>query len=224
MAAYDDAKGEFAALTEDHKKSPLALYQLASYYYRLGLFRECIEAAAVLIDGAKIQTYDTPKYIASLRYPIAYYDLVLPSAQKYKLDPLLVFSLIRQESLYQGFVTSYAQAQGLMQIIPSTGQYIAQKLKWPNYSNSDLYRPYINVQFGIYYLAEQLQTFDNNPYAALAAYNGGPGNSAEWLRISNGDPDLFIQAISFEETQLYVSRIYEQYEVYRAVYGAKSTP
>jgi len=219
--AYEDAKGEFAALTEDNKKNPLALYQLASFYYRSGLYRECIETAAVLIDGANIQTYDAPKYIASLRYPIAYYDLVLPTAQKYGVDPLLVFSVIRQESLFQGFATSYAQAQGLMQIIPSTGTYIAQKLNWPNYQNSELYRPFVNVPFGIYYLAEQLRTFDGNVYAALAAYNGGPGNSADWLRISNGDPDLFLQAVSYDETKLYITRIYEQYEVYRAVYGTK---
>ena len=108
-----------------------------------------------------------------------------------------------------------------MQVIPSTGMYIAEKLRWPNYQNSDLYRPFINIPFGMYYLYEHLQTFNQNVYAALAAYNGGPGNSATWLRISNGDPDLFVQAIEFAETQTYIRRIYEQYDVYRLIYGVQ---
>jgi len=221
LAAYDEAKGEFAALTQDNETNPLALYQLASYYYKIGLYREAINASSKLIDSAKAQTANVPKAIAALRYPTAYYDLVLPAAQKYNVDPLLVFSLIRQESLFEGIATSYAAAQGLMQIIPDTGAYIARKLQWPDYQNSDIYKPYVNVQFGVYYLYEQLQTFDGNVYAALAGYNAGPGSSAEWFRISNGDPDLFVQAISYTETQNYVRRIYEHYEVYSAIYAAK---
>jgi soluble lytic murein transglycosylase len=77
------------------------------------------------------------------------------------------------------------------------------------------------VTFGVYYLKEQLDTFDNNVYAALAAYNAGPGASSEWYKISNGDPDLFIQAISYDQTQTYVRRIYEQYETYASIYATK---
>jgi soluble lytic murein transglycosylase len=221
VAAVDEAKGEFRSLRDDSEKNPLAMYQLASYFYRIGLYREAIETTAKLLDNANINVLDAPKAIAALRYPIAYYDLVLPATQRFGVDPLLAFSLIRQESLFEGAATSYAAAQGLMQIIPDTAQYIAYKLEWPNFQNNDVYKPYINVTFGVFYLKEQLDTFDGNVYAALAAYNGGPANSAEWFRISNGDPDLFIQAISYDETQTYVRRIYEQYEVYARVYGAK---
>ncbi|PJF36962.1 MAG: hypothetical protein CUN49_02680 [Candidatus Thermofonsia Clade 1 bacterium] len=221
VGAYDEAKAEFSALTEAYSQNPLALYQLASYYYRIGHYREAINAAAKLIDGSGQPVTQVPKYIAALRYPIAYADLVLPAAQQYGVDPLLVFSVIRQESLFQSAATSSAQAQGLMQIIPTTGSYIASKLGRRDYQNSDLYRPHINVPFGVYYLYEQLQAFNGNVYAALAAYNGGPGNSATWLRISGGDPDLFLQAITFSETRTYVRRIYEQYAVYAAIYAAR---
>lgn len=221
VAAFDEAIQEFIALIDDNELNPLALYQVATYCYEIGLYREAINAAAKLLDGAKVPTERAPRFIASLRFPIAYFDLVLPQAEQYGVDPLLVFSLIRQESLFEGLATSSAQAQGLMQVIPSTGQYIAAKLQWPGYQNSDLYRPHVNVAFGVYYLYEQLQTFDGNVYAALAAYNGGPGNSAQWFRASNGDPDLFLQAITFDETRLYVRRIYEQYHTYRAIYGVE---
>jgi peptidoglycan lytic transglycosylase len=221
LVANNEAIGEFDSLTQDNESNPAALYQLATYYYKIGLYRQAIETTAKLLDGAKIQTADAPKAIAALRFPIAYYDLVLSASQTYNVDPLLVFSVIRQESLFQGAATSYAAAQGLMQIIPSTGEYIARSLNWPDYQNSDIYRPYVNVNFGVFYLHEQLETFDGNVYAALAAYNAGPGYSSEWYRISNGDPDLFLQAISIDQTQTYVRRIYEQYATYTAIYGAQ---
>jgi soluble lytic murein transglycosylase len=200
------------------------LYQLAGYFYQIGLYREAISTAEILLNGSRTPIGKAPRTIAALAYPIAYYDLVLPGAQKYGVDPLLVFSVIRQESLFQSYAQSSALAQGLMQIIPDTGSYIAQKLAWADYQNSDLFRPFININFGIYYLKENLDRFKGSTYAALAAYNGGPASSDEWMRISGGDPDLFLQAIDYDETQTYVRKIYEQYNAYAAVYGIRSAP
>ena len=221
VAAYDEARGEFDSLTADNEKNPLALYQLASYYYRIGLYRTAITTAATLLDGAKILTTNAPKYIAALRFPIAYYDVVLPAAEKFKVDPLLIFTIIRQESLFEATATAAAGEKGLMQIIPSTGLYISQKLAWPNFQNSDLFRPFVNIPFGTFYLHDQLETFNGNVYATIGGYNAGPQASKEWLRISNGDPDLYVQAISIDSTQGYVRRAYEQYEMYALIYGAK---
>lgn len=219
VAAYDEAREEFETLRENVQDDPLATYQLAHYFAQLGLYRSSIEAAANVIIAAGVSTYDAPSYLARLRYPIHYADLVLPNAELYGLDPLLVFSLIRQESLYQSFATSYAYAQGLMQIIPDTGQWVADKLEWPNYQNSDVYRPYINVRFGTYYLRWVLDYVDNTPYAALAGYNGGPQSALNWLGISGKDIDKFVETITFPETRTYVIRIYEQYDIYRYLYG-----
>ncbi|MEW6579551.1 MAG: tetratricopeptide repeat protein [Chloroflexota bacterium] len=217
--AYEAAEKEFDALLSDVEGDPLALYQLALYLRDLRLYRLSIAAAARLIDAARIDTMQAPGAIARLRYPAYYRDLVLPAAAEHNLDPLLVFALIRQESLFEGFATSYAAAQGLMQIIPDTGQWIALQLGWRDYQNSDVYRPYVNVAFGTYYLRYVMDSLDGLPYAALAGYNGGPGNAAQWLSISGPDLDLFVQTISFDETRTYVRRIYEQYSIYRALYG-----
>lgn len=219
LAAYDDARDEFETLRENHEGDPLATYQLAHYFAQIGLYRTSIEAAAVLLINAGVDTLSAPRYIARLRYPIHYADLVLPAAEKYDLDPLIVFSLIRQESLFQSFATSTAAAQGLMQIIPDTGAWVAEQLGWPNYTNNDVYRPYVNVEFGTYYLDWTLGVVENLPYAALAGYNGGPGNAQEWLSIAGADLDRFVQTIGFDETRTYVTRIYEQYDIYRALYG-----
>jgi soluble lytic murein transglycosylase len=222
LAAYDEARGEYETLRQQVADDPLATYQLAHYFAEIGHYRASIEAAASLIISAGVSTFDAPGYIARLRYPIHYDDLVLPNAELNQLDPLLVFSLIRQESLFQSFATSFAAAQGLMQIIPSTGQDIANQLNWPDYQNSDVYRPYVNVHFGTYYLRWVMDNFvDQVDYAALAGYNGGPGNAQTWLGISGPDIDRFVQTVTFDETRRYVTRIYEQYNVYRYLYGVE---
>jgi soluble lytic murein transglycosylase len=106
-----------------------------------------------------------------------------------------------------------------MQIIPPTGQEIAGELDWPeNYTTSDLYRPIVNVRFGVDYLDKQRSSFDGDMYAALAAYNGGPGNSAAWQKLAEGDPDLFLEVIRFSETRTYIRSIYEIFSIYRRIY------
>ena len=108
-----------------------------------------------------------------------------------------------------------------MQIIPSTGEEIAGNLSWPNYQNSDLYRPYVNVIFGTWYLSWIMGLVEDYPYAALSGYNGGPGNAMTWLESSGNDIDRFVQTVAFDETQRYVTRIYQQYDVYRHLYGVE---
>jgi len=220
VADFQAAKNEFGSLREAYANDALATYQLAVYFKDLGLYRTSIEAAAALVNLAGVDNFTAPRYLVRLRYPTYYSDLILPATQEYGVDPLLIFALIRQESLYEGFATSFAAAQGLMQVIPATGYEINSKLNWPpNYQNSDLYRPYVNVRYGVWYLSWVMGLVEGQPYAALAGYNGGPGNAMEWLGISGKDIDLFVQTVRFDETKLYVERIYEQYSVYRYLYG-----
>ena len=147
-------------------------------------------------------------------------DLVLAEAEKYDLDPLLMFALIRQESLFEGFAVSSASAQGLMQIWPPTGEDIAAQLAWPDYRPSDLQRPFVNVAFGTWLLRDELDRFNNDKYAVLAAYNAGSGRALSWQQESQGDPDLFLELINMTEPRIYIERIFENYAAYRELYGA----
>jgi soluble lytic murein transglycosylase len=132
-----------------------------------------------------------------------------------------MFSVIRQESLFEGFVNSSAGARGLMQIVPSTGAQISNQLAWPfQYSDNDLYRPDVSIAFGAHYLAVNRDLLDGDLYAALAAYNGGPGNAQQWQSLSGNDPDLFLESVRYEETRNYIRNIYEIYVIYRRLYGA----
>jgi soluble lytic murein transglycosylase len=107
-----------------------------------------------------------------------------------------------------------------MQIIPSTGQETASILNWPSgYTVEDLYRPIVSINFGSNYLNRQIDYLNGDLYAALAAYNGGPGNSATWKSLAPNDPDLFLEVIRYAETRDYIRAIYEVFNIYRNIYN-----
>jgi soluble lytic murein transglycosylase len=131
-----------------------------------------------------------------------------------------VYSVIWQESVFEGFATSSASAQGLMQIWPPTGEDIASKLPWPNYTPADLQRPLVSVTFGTWLLNDEMSRFNRDPYATLAAYNAGTGRAGDWQALAAGDPDLYVELVSIKETRDYIRQIYTHYTEYRALYGA----
>lgn len=215
----ESAKRELEDLRQEMRDNPLASYQLALYFRDLGLYRSSILAAEAILSHFSISVFDAPKFIGRLSYPIYYAEQIVPLAESYGFDPLLQFSLVRQESLYESFARSFAAAQGLSQVIPDTGAWIAQRLSWPNFVNEDLYKPYVGLAFGSYYLDVQLAAFNQHVHAALAAYNAGPGNAQRWYNVAGGDIDRFKEAVDFAETRLYIERIYLGHAVYRFLYG-----
>lgn len=217
---YDEAEVEFYDILTAYEQDGLASYQLAITLRSLGAYAPSITGAANVIKAANVSTLQAPPYIARMRYPTYYRDVVLDVAQRRNVDPLLIFSLIRHESLFDTYATGGAGEKGLTQVIPSTGEYIASEINFPDYQHSDLFRPYAGIEFGAFYLSEQLGRFDNNAVASLAGYNAGPGRAIDWLELSGGDPDLFMNSITIESTQIYIQRIYSHYSIYRALYGA----
>ncbi len=212
---------------EDTARLAVLTYQLANYLLDLGLYRSGIYAARQVLNLAGLdsqtQSMLAPPYFTHVRYGLYYKDLIVPAAQQNGFDPLLLFSVVRQESLFEGFVSSTAGARGLMQIVPGTGAGIANALGWPmDYNPGKLYRPNVSITFGAYYLASGRKSADGDLYAALAAYNGGLGNALDWKQLSQGDPDLFLESVRFEESRSYIRSIYEIYVIYRRLYGPGS--
>jgi soluble lytic murein transglycosylase len=221
LGRFGQAKAELEALRADTYANPLDQYQLALAYGDLGLYRSSVLCAWRVVNLAPItRTLEAPPFLLQLAYPKHYENLVLENASETGLDPNLIFSLIRQESLFESLATSSASAHGLMQVIPPTGAEIATELGWPSgYTTADLYLPYVSLRFGTYYLAKQRDRFDGRIDAALAAYNGGPYNAQRWLEQAGDDRDLFLEEISFSETRLYVRRIHEYLAIYEALYA-----
>jgi soluble lytic murein transglycosylase len=222
LGLYNEARQEFEQLRQAYKTDPTMTYRLANYLAQIGLYRSATLAARQVLDLAGMNdmtSLSAPAWLNRLRFGTYYSDLIFPAAKDYNFHPLFLFSVIRQESLFESFVRSSAAASGLMQVIPTTGDEIARELNWPaDYTSDDLYRPVVSVRFGASYLNKQRKQADGDLYTALAAYNGGPGNAREWRKLAPDDPDLFLEVIRYPETRNYIRGIYENFSIYRKLY------
>ena len=165
--------------------------------------------------GKKIKLRgELPRKVASLIYPQSFMSIVNEVAGT--VDGFLLLAIIREESYFNPKAVSTSNAIGLTQILPSTGNSIARKLKVDNF---DLFDPYTNIQFGSYYLSYYFDSFDGKPELALAAYNGGPTRVAEW--IAKGDTsklDVWVERIPRDQTREYVKKVLSSYLVYQLLW------
>jgi len=224
LGNYEAGKAEFEALRLDLSDDPAQTFRLIPSLVKVGLYRSALVASTELLKLAGLEgaaALDAPEFFSRVRFGAYYLDWLMPAAESEGLSPLLILSVMRQESTYEGFIDSIAGARGLMQIIPSTGAQLAETLSWPeNYTAYDLYLPYISLVFGAAYLRQQRQFFEGDQFAMLAAYNGGPGNTLAWKElISSEDPDLFLEVVRIEETRNYIRLINEIHYIYKWLYG-----
>ncbi|MDJ0734382.1 MAG: transglycosylase SLT domain-containing protein [Nostocaceae cyanobacterium] len=152
------------------------------------------------------------------RYPFPYLQKIKYWSAERKLNPLLVTALMRQESRFEPKIKSVAGATGLMQVMPSTGKWIAEKINLDK--TPDLEDPNDNIMLGTWYLDHTHEQYGNNSLLAIASYNAGPGNVSKWLKtLSKQDPDEFVEKIPFGETKNYVRQVFGNYWNYLRLYN-----
>ncbi len=225
LGEYEAAKTELEALRTATADDPAQTFRLIPAFVNIGLYRSALIASTNLLRLAGLEAANAlqaPEFFSRVRFGAYYLDWVLPIAESVQISPLLLLSIIRQESSYEGFIRSGAGALGLMQVIPATGAQLANELGWPeNYTVDDLFRPYVSLRFGASYLQKQRNYFGGDLFAMLAAYNGGPGNTIAWKGLAaSEDPDLFLETIRIEETRNYIRLINETHYIYRWLYGS----
>ena len=146
-------------------------------------------------------------YDYSLLYPQPYASAVAAAAQAAQLPVTLIYSVIRQESLYRTDVVSSAGARGLMQLVLSTARPTAKALKLPRPHATDLFDPQLNSTLGAEHLHQLLDKVDDQLPLALAAYNAGITAASRWLPAGRMAPDVWVENIPYNETRNYVQRI-----------------
>lgn len=154
----------------------------------------------------------------------------LPSWQPeggFRVDPALVYALIRQESRFNPEAKSWAGARGLMQLMPRTASFVEQDRKYYRSRTPFLFNPELNMTIGQKYI-EILRddaNINGNLVKMLAAWNGGPGNLRKWKRSTEymDDPLLFIEAIPSRETRMFVEKVMANLWIYRNRF-AEPTP
>jgi soluble lytic murein transglycosylase len=224
LGLYNLASQEFESLRLTYYDDALNSFRLIDVFLNLGYYQSAIEASRSI---SKLAGYgdvplsaNYPPYFAHVQYGTYYLPWIEQVAARFKIPELLIFSLIYQESRFAAHAYSSAGASGLMQLMPGTAEQIASETGYPpNYVPSDLGVPYYNLELGTNYLARQLFVFDGDLYYALAAYNGGPGNTLRWKDLTSDDPDLFLNSVRYLETRTYLRRIVEIYHIYSLIYG-----
>jgi soluble lytic murein transglycosylase-like protein len=154
-------------------------------------------------------------------WPTAYRRHVVSWSRTYDVDPMLIWGLMRQESLYRSHALSSVGAVGVMQVMPMTGARIARDLGDWGYTPARLEQPSVNVQYGTWYLSQLLDRFDGVWPIAVAAYNAGPVNASAWVQ-PQGDRigiDAWTEQIPLSETRNYVKRVGGNYATYVQLYG-----
>ncbi len=201
-----------------YANDPWIMATLARAFRDAGAHRLSLLSAERVVALSGKPMRDAPAALQRLAYPFPYAELIRTEATARELDPRLLAAIIRQESRFEGGATSVAGAQGLMQVMPGTAEGIARQLNWPDFEAQQAYLPYINVAFGAFYVRQWLTHFDGSLFAALAAYNGGPGNATVWYNWAPNDDDLLVALININETRTYVQAVWSNYEAYRRLY------
>ena len=164
--------------------------------------------------------------------PVAYWKVLFPRpywpdvqrfASENNLDPYLVAALIRQESEFNPGAVSYANAYGLMQLLPGTGKSVAKSVGMKHYNTAALLTPSTNIELGTRYFRDMTDKLGKVEYA-LAAYNAGSDRVADWRDSAHyRDIQEFVETIPFVQTRDYVQAIVRNAAIYRRLYGSSGT-
>jgi soluble lytic murein transglycosylase len=154
------------------------------------------------------------------RFPAPHNDILHPTAQGLGLDKAWVYGLIRQESRFITDAQSGVGAAGLMQVMPSTAQWVANKIGLTDYGHGMLHDIRTNIILGTNYLNMVLNNAEGSQVLATAAYNAGPARARAW-RNQLGSPmegAIFVETIPFEETRNYVRNVMSNATIYAALF------
>lgn len=157
----------------------------------------------------------------SLRYIAPFSDRVLPKADELALNNGWVYGLMRQESRFIMNAKSSVGAKGLMQLMPATARWVAKKIKLTNFHPARVTEMDTNVTLGTHYMKMVLNSLDNHPVLASAAYNAGPGRARKWRAEGPLEGAIYAETIPFSETRDYVKKVMSNAVYYNTLFEGK---
>ncbi|HET7776448.1 MAG TPA: transglycosylase SLT domain-containing protein, partial [Azospira sp.] len=187
--------------------------------------RELLAAAAIArsnnIYDRAIAAADRTKneHDYSVRYLSPYDDQVRPAARQQQLDDAWVYGLMRQESRFVTNAKSSVGASGLMQLMPATARWVAKKIGLKDYDHGQVTNTDTNVLLGTSYMRMVMESLDNHPVLASAAYNAGPGRAQKWRAAKPIEGAIYAETIPFSETRDYVKKVMSNSVYYASLFN-----
>ena len=203
-------------MTQNKRRSrPQRARRRARFYRAVGIAVLVLAlvglGTAVLMDRLAERT--------GMVYPMEYTELIRSSAAAEGLEPAYVAAVILAESSYDPRAVSSVNAQGLMQIMPETGAWIAGKFD-ETYVEGCLFDPETNIRYGCWYLGYLLRRYDGDKICSTAAYHSGQGTVDGWLKDPEYSTDgRTLNIIGGPRANTYVGRVLEYYEKYTQLYA-----
>ncbi|MSR24677.1 MAG: tetratricopeptide repeat protein [Nitrospiraceae bacterium] len=219
LGLEQEAGREVAWLLDRYARNRAALVELITRVSEAGGYHQGLRLARLHFrDGLERGLEPVQPSLWSVAYPTVYLPTIraLSSA---RLDPYLAAAIIREESQYDARAVSRVGAIGLMQLMPSTAQAVAQR-NGSTVARDDLFDQETNIRYGVRYLEQLLGQFNGNLVHAVAAYNAGPPVVTGWIqKFGDREPDEFVESIPYQETRQYVRRVLRSYREYRRLGG-----
>ena len=163
---------------------------------------------ACLSIGIGVAVNEIWSYAERRAHPQSYAEIISAASLEFDVPEYIIYATIKVESDFDPEAESNAGARGLMQMLPSTFEWLTDEKLGEHLSPRALYTPEVSIRYGTYYLSYLYKKFDYNWDTAFAAYNGGEGNVAKWLvdpEYSDGKGNL--THIPFKETRNYVKKV-----------------
>lgn len=219
---YGFSDQAFELYNEARKKNAKRLdflYEYGKLFYEMGETAAGYRLARQFqnhIDRRRLMA--PPIDILHFLYPIPYKDQVKFHSGE-RIDPFFVYSVMRQESIFNFEIMSPAGACGLLQIMPATGKMLAEKESLANFEPMQLFNAYMNIRLGIRYLVDLKTEYNDDYMYVLGNYNAGPKPTKRWQKNGEGKPwDIRAEEISYWETRDYVKRVIGNYWIYQEIY------
>src|SRR5262249_22291635 len=144
-------------------------------------------------------------------YPLAYRELVERYGPTGKNPDYYLFAIMRKESGFNPHDVSYADAIGLLQMIPPTSRRVAPRIG-DAYSDDTLYDPESNVRYGAWYIGHLLQKFQMQIPLGAGAFNAGPKAMQRWVgKHARAPMDEFVELVTYTQTREYMKLVTENY-------------
>lgn len=166
-------------------------------------------------------TYSIVKIMIPIFYPLEYLEEVEAAAAEFSLDPCLILAVIKEESGFDPLASSTAGAQGLMQLMPETSVWIAERMGLKADIKDKIWDAGMNIRMGAWYLDWLANSYyGGNQTVALAAYNAGIQNVDQWLEEGYWDGSEYsIGNIPYPETRKYLKDVLRSHFIYHKIYG-----
>ena len=188
----------------------------AEIYKKLGDYNNAFKIYD-MIDYTYFGDYDKLEkpFILKEKYPFYFDSQIGNYSSARNLEKYFILAIIRAESGFDKNAHSWANAYGLMQIIPRTANELASELRLDFSNPEDLFDEELNLQLGVYYVSKLAKRYENQKEYILAAYNAGPHRVSRWKNYNNNETlDFITENIEFTQTRNYIKKVMKNYWIY----------